>query len=98
MRQQDPVTTNQPPKVRDYFLAYYPVSLTQGETINGILIKYSTIKKYLEQAYTIFGNLPYNSEHNFVTTILKVVKDYKEVPCQSLMITNGMMLWLIAEA
>ena len=98
MRLDHPAMPHQPPEARDYFLACYTVSLVQGETINGTLIKYSTIKKYLEQAYTIFGPLDYQSDYDFVGIILKSVKSYEEVPKRRRMITDGMMQWLIDQA
>ncbi len=58
MRQRNPAMTNQSSEARGYFLACYTVSLVQEDTINGIPIKHSTIKKYLDQDYTIFGTLP----------------------------------------
>ena len=94
----DPAMTHQPPAARDYFLACYTVSLVQGETINGTLIKYATIKKYLDQAYTLFEPLDYMSDHDFVGTILKSVQSYEEVPKRRRMITDGMMQWLINHA
>ena len=83
--------TSQPPEARDYFLACYTVSLVQGDTINATLIKYDTIKHYVIVAYELFGVLAIHSNHKFVATILKAVKDYEEVPKRRRMITNGMM-------
>ena len=89
---------SQPATARDYFLACYTVSLVQGETIKGSLIRHSTIKKYLEAAYNLFDNLPYESEHNFVQIILKAVENYETVPNRRRMITDDMMAWLIKKA
>ncbi len=91
MHLNDPHMTSLPPAARDYFLACYTVSLVQGKTINGGLIKYITIKKYLKEAYTFFGDLPYTLPHGFVHIILKAVKDYEEVPRRQHMITDGIM-------
>ena len=98
MHQADPTMQCQPPEARDYFLACYTVALVQGDTIRGRLIKHSTIKKYLEQAYLLFGSLQYTSPYNFVGTILKAVKDYEEVPNRRRMITDSMMHWLLKAA
>ena len=94
----DPSMASQPSSARDYFLACYTVSLVQGETINGSLIKYTTITKYLDQAYTFFGPHDYTSDNDFVGTVLKSVQSYEEVPKRRRMITDVMMQWLIEEA
>ncbi len=98
MQLTDPAMTNQPPEARDFFLSCYTVSLAQGETLNGTLIKHSTIKNYLTAACEVFGSLPYTSDHKFVATILKSIKAYEEVPKRRRMITDGMMQWLITRA
>ena len=98
MGMDDPTMASQPPAAKDYFLACYTVSLVQGETINGSLIKYTTIRKYLDQAYTFFGPHDYTSDNDFVGTILKSVQSYEEVPKRRRMITETMMQWLIEEA
>ena len=98
MQQADPAMKSQPAEARDYFLACYTVALVQGDTIRGRLIKYITIKKYLDQAYSLFGSLPYTSPYKFVSTILAAVKDYEEVPDRRRMITDSMMHWLLKAA
>jgi len=94
----DPVMTSQPAEARDYFLACYAVSLVQGETIRGKLIRYSTIKNYLKAAYELFGNITYESGNTFVKIILDAVQNYETVPNRRRMITDGMMTWLIEKA
>ena len=98
MHLDDPIMRHQPTTARDYFLACYTVSLVQGETIRGQLIKHSTIRKYLTQAYILFGELPCTSELKFTDTILTAVQDYEEVPRRRRMITDGMMQWLVTRA
>ena len=90
---------DQPPAAKDYFLACYTVSLVQGETILGIPIRHTTIKKYLTAAHNLFDkSVAYESEHKFVEIILKSVKDYEDVPKRRRMITDKMMQWLITKA
>jgi len=87
-----------PPAARDYFLARYTVSLVQGETIDGTLIKHSTIRKYLAAAHDLFEDLDITSDNNFADTILKAVKRYEDEPKRCRMITDGMMQWLIDQS
>ena len=99
MCQEDPVMADQPPAARDYFLACYTVSLVQGETINGGPIRWVTIKHYLKAAHDLFPpDSTWQSEHQFVSIILKAVKSYEDVPRRRRMITDKMMQWLIDEA
>lgn len=90
--------THQPAEAKDYFLACYTVSLVQGQTIKGTLIRHATIKNYLGAAYEVFGSARYTSEYNFVGTVLKAVKSYEDVPRRRRMITDGMMQWMIERA
>ena len=90
---------DQPPAARDYFLACYTVSLVQGETINGGPIRWVTIKHYLAAAHALFpSGSTWQSEHEFVSIILKAVKSYEDVPRRRRMITDKMMQWIIDTA
>ena len=83
---------DQSPAAKDYFLACYTVSLVQGETILGIPVRHTTIKKYLTAAHDLFDKgVAYELEHKFVEIILKFVKDYEDVPKRRRMITDKMM-------
>ena len=98
MQQDDPILRSQPAAARDYFLACYTVALVQGQTILGTLIRHSTINGYLTAAYELFGDIPYESTHNFVAIILKAVQNYETVPKRRRMITDAMMEWLLDKA
>ena len=96
----DPCMQSQPVAARDYFLACYAVSLVQGHTIKGTIIKYNTVVHYLKQAYLLFEKrkLPFVSDHSYVSTILRAVKDYEDVKGRRRMITDSMTVWLIEQA
>ena len=89
----------QPPEARDYFLACYTVSLVQGETILGSLVRHSTIKNYLKAARELIGeDVDCTSQYQFTDIILKAVKNYEEVPKRRRMITDKMARWLVERA
>ena len=100
MHLDDPCMRRQPPEARNYFLACYAVSLVQGHTIKGTYIKYTTVLQYMKQAYAVFEKrgIKYDSSLNYVTIILKAIKDYEDVPNRRRMITDGMMEWLVDKA
>ena len=57
----DPCLVQHPCQARNYFLACYAVSLAQGQTLRGKLIRYGTVKNYLTDACALFKarNIPH---------------------------------------
>ena len=87
-------------QARNYFIACYAVSLFQGQTINGKLIKLATVRQYLKEVYALFEarKCKWHSDDDYIKLVLDSVKSYESVPRRRHMITDGMMHWMIAQA
>ena len=98
----DPCMPDQPCQARSLFLACYAISLAQGQTLLGKVIKHPTISKYLTSAQALFKarRLPYTPsiDTDYVDIIMHAVKRYESVPNRRKMITDQMTHWLIREA
>ena len=72
-----------PCQARNFFLACFAVSLAQGQTIKGSIIRATTVKKYLNAAYLLFEKrkIPFRSmlETDYIEIITKALDDYDEV-------------------
>ena len=50
----EPCMEERPCQARNYFLACYAVSLAQGQTLLGKIVRSATIKNYLKDACSLF--------------------------------------------
>jgi len=98
----DPCMPHQPCQARSLFLACYAISLAQGQTLLGKVIKHATIDKYLKSAQALFQarRLPFKPsiDTDYVDIIMHAVKRYESVPNRRKMITDQMTHWLLREA
>ena len=55
---------------------------------------------YLRQAHSLFEKhkVPFASDHSYMPTVLKAIKDYEDVKGRRRMITDSMTVWLIEQA
>ena len=99
MRIGDPCMEQRPCQARNYFLACYAVSLAQGQTLLGKVIRYGTVKNYLTDACALFKarNIPHvpTLDTDYMDIILKTLQRYEDIPDRRHMITDGMMHWLV---
>lgn len=84
-----------PALARNYVLACYAVSLVQGQTIRGTVIRYKTVTNYLTAAYKLFidRRIPYQDKidkTDYVAIILKAIRDYEGQAKRRNMITDPM--------
>ena len=93
---------HRPCQARNHFLVCYAVSLAQGQTLLGKLVRSATIKNYLKDAYALFHARkilfvpPLNMD--YIHIIITTLKRHKDVPNRHNMTTDGMMHWLLREA
>ena len=87
---------------RNYFLACYAVSLTQGDTILGGSIRSRTLKHYLEDAKVLFQSRRISTrsldDTDYIDIIFSTLKKYEAIPNRRNMISDGMMVWLLSLA
>ena len=81
MELPDPGMPDQPSESRNYFLAWYAVSLIQGQTILGTPIRHQTVINYLTASYQLLRsrNHPFNSEKDYIEIILLALANYKSI-------------------
>ena len=99
---KDPCMPDLPCHARNFFLACFAVSLAQGQTIKGSMIRATTVKKYLKAAYLLFEkrSIPFRSmlETDYIEIITTALDDYDTVKDRRHMITDSMTRWLHKEA
>ena len=91
-----------PCQARNYFLACYAVSLAQGQTLLGKIVRSATIKNYLKDACSLFKarKIPHVPplDTDYIHIILTTLQRYEDVPNRRNMITDDMMHWLLRVA
>jgi len=87
-----------PLQAQNYALACYAVSLAQGETLWGGLIRSRTLRNYIKSALSFWKRRslpsPNGASYNYIELIIKTMEKFENIDERQYMIYDSMLEWL----